>query len=237
MQKRVIAAAKLLICLKVRSHRRISLQKEDLWSASLVTCIPCRKSGMVIKAGDGISLPINGHVNHGSHAFSHPFSTTEYFSCNWNHNSQGNRTWLILCILICCEWSFTYFLILPLIAVVSRGPLWIWNPDLLDRCAHLFQENCSLLCACVLFTLSPFPAICSASLSWKSGRVGATCASCPAASALQTSSCLWSRVGTLFSRKAAVAAFPITAQPLQNILECCHLDSIVSPHCIWRNQN
>lgn len=121
-----------------------------------------------------------------------------------------------------------------------RGPVWSWNPNLLGRCVHLVQENCSLLCACFLFTLFPFPAICSASLCWKSGRVGATCASCPAANALQTTSCFWNRVGTLFSREAAaVTKVPMhghSAQPLQNILEYCHLDSTVSPHCIWSNQ-
>jgi len=53
---------------------------------------------------------------------------------------------------------------------VSRRPAWTWNADLLDRYSHLVQGDCSLLCGCLLFTLSPFPAICSASLSWRSGK-------------------------------------------------------------------
>lgn len=41
---------------------------------------------------------------------------------------------------------------------------------------HLVQGNFSLICRCLLFTVFPFPAICSASLSGKSGRMGSTCA-------------------------------------------------------------
>lgn len=131
-----------------------------------------------------------------------------------------------------------------IVVVLSGRPIWSWNPDLLNRCSHLVQGDYSLFHRCLFFTLSLFPAICSASLSWKSGKERVLLVPpallLPAASALLTTSCSWNRVwGVSAAKHQQWQYFPCMGShhSLCRTLKRCYLARGVSPCCLCLEQS